>query len=1163
MPLKLIDDLNIFDKKQGDLDLEDDTGVFTFDPEGEGYDYETAKQYGLEPDETGHWPSRVPQTGLLLKGRKHKTWSLTEKGEREAGYKITQKDGRYYSTKPTGNLKLEDDIGAFEPIKFQSSFLDWIKQGFPLEVKGETGTYKVPTAPSVAKAAQQYRQFSEQTPFGRYLTQPVAEGELPRAGQDVQSLAGVVLIATIGTQAAQALFSHPRTQLALSKIATNPQFQKIPKQTLYNIMQKVHRPETYGKFTPEELKIWNDVGREAGRLTDAYKVGGIERGVTIRPGFGWLARMMKVAPSAPVKTTGRPTRPTAPQALAPIAGGKTHQFPAKLLEKGVSVIGRDPGIRMEKNTQVKDIHGNKVTLPKGEEYTPFKLSNNQVWLHDGKNVVVNKNQLKNVKGQGVEIKKPMIKPEEPMPPAPPKEPPPTVMPKGAEGPEGEGRDVATAYETQKDIWFGKKDVRVFLSTTEKARLQTELRTALNKPVYDEDVKNYDRAIQLYIDTKRNPEHLAKYYEKLSSEQKKIAALSQNLPANVKAIADKIADSYTAIGLEAQEAEVIKNVLDNYVGRTWDLTDKQKTQLFRKFGTTTRHAKARVLETILEGWSKGYKLKVEGATNNLQILKEEMVKTIEDKRFLKALQKIKTADGEPLLTTKQLEGYVRVEHPNFKTWKWAGKAEEGKFYGKNAFIDKEGNLYERRELYAPKKQAKNLNNILGVSKLKGLPGINEITKANAVVKAWILQSSFFHHLAFSRSYWFGTNHKRWNEMSIRQAYRQGIKSIEEESPIILLGIKNGLTLGLKQDWNEEILREEGFISRILDKTKATKAVKDKIMGLRQAQADFLFGKFGAGLKAKAFTIEYRNMTKKHPDKSPDEIAKMVANLINDDFGGLHLQRIGRNPTIQHIFRLFALAPDWTESNVRTMLKAVKSGGKSETEFYRKFWAGILTKGAILTVLGNALTAGLGEDDKDAKGAWQRMLRNYKTAWREGHMRWMDIDITAIYKMLGGKKDNRKYFSVLGHFKDPVKFITHPIRSLQHKGSVIYRFFHEALSGVDWAGRRFTTTAELLGLDEKGKKKGKAVTWDFKGRGPISYEQIPSFLLSQVKGMQPIQIQNLLSWTAGEMEGFDALLKSAGLRVSTAYREDKGKKRGLSARYDKKSKKKPVGLGARYH
>ena len=70
-----------------------------FDAEGVGYDYGSAGRYGLTADKTGHYPSRVPQTGLLLKGRRHKTWHLTEKAEKKLGYKIIKRNGRYYSLK--------------------------------------------------------------------------------------------------------------------------------------------------------------------------------------------------------------------------------------------------------------------------------------------------------------------------------------------------------------------------------------------------------------------------------------------------------------------------------------------------------------------------------------------------------------------------------------------------------------------------------------------------------------------------------------------------------------------------------------------------------------------------------------------------------------------------------------------------------------------------------------------------------------------------------------------------------------------------------------------------------------------------------------------------------------------------------------------------------
>ena len=79
---------------------------YGFDPEGDGYDYETARRSGMRPDETGHWQSRVangPDEGQILKGRKHKTFHLTEKGEAEAGFEIFKSEnGKYYSREKKG-----------------------------------------------------------------------------------------------------------------------------------------------------------------------------------------------------------------------------------------------------------------------------------------------------------------------------------------------------------------------------------------------------------------------------------------------------------------------------------------------------------------------------------------------------------------------------------------------------------------------------------------------------------------------------------------------------------------------------------------------------------------------------------------------------------------------------------------------------------------------------------------------------------------------------------------------------------------------------------------------------------------------------------------------------------------------------------------------------
>lgn len=77
-----------------------------FDPEGDGYDYDSARAAGLAPqavedDVVPHWPTRVPDTGLILKGRAHKTFDKGVKVDEELGYKLVKKGSRYHTVLPT------------------------------------------------------------------------------------------------------------------------------------------------------------------------------------------------------------------------------------------------------------------------------------------------------------------------------------------------------------------------------------------------------------------------------------------------------------------------------------------------------------------------------------------------------------------------------------------------------------------------------------------------------------------------------------------------------------------------------------------------------------------------------------------------------------------------------------------------------------------------------------------------------------------------------------------------------------------------------------------------------------------------------------------------------------------------------------------------------
>jgi len=541
---------------------------------------------------------------------------------------------------------------------------------------------------------------------------------------------------------------------------------------------------------------------------------------------------------------------------------------------------------------------------------------------------------------------------------------------------------------------------------------------------------------------------------------------------------------------------------------------------------------------------------------LSILKSEINATIENKKLIQEGMKIKDSNGNKIFSFSNLEGYKEIEHPSFTFWGFEGKietlgsAQEMEILGKrkDILIAPDGTILRRQKIYAPEKIAKGLNTVLGVSKLKGIPILDAITKFNAVTKAWILQSSFFHHLAFTRSYLFGGALEKFSDLNPVSAYTKGLKALEAMSPEIELLIRNGLTIGRIQDWSEELVREKTFIGRHLDKMKVTKVIKDKIVNMQQAQANFLFNKYGAGLKAYTALLEYNRLLKHSPQLEPNERAKLSAKLVNDDFGGLHLERMKRNKTTQHIFRLFALAPDWTESNVRSMVNAFKTG--EEGKLYRRFWGRVAVRGMALTTAANLLLAMWDDEDEVGNeiGYTEAVKKRYKRAWEAGGLRWLEVDITPIYRALGGDKENISYFSVIGHFRDPVKFIVHPVISAQHKGSVVYRIFHEALIGTDWRGRGFTDWDELIGIDEKGvykttsegkykkgepkggRLKGKLTKFSLGGGSPLEYGQLPSYTLHELRGMQPIQVQNLIYWLSGEMDAVQAIGKSLGLHVA---------------------------------
>jgi hypothetical protein len=125
---------------------------------------------------------------------------------------------------------------------------------------------------------------------------------------------------------------------------------------------------------------------------------------------------------------------------------------------------------------------------------------------------------------------------------------------------------------------------------------------------------------------------------------------------------------------------------------------------------------------------------------------------------------------------------------------------------------------------------------------------------------------------------------------------------------------------------------------------------------------------------------------------------------------------------------------------------------------------------------------------------------------------------------GNNTKRAYLGLLGHFRDPIRFLANPVGVARGKASTPVRILADAWNGQDWKNRDFTSVSELASLH-------KLTKFDARGRHGLTWSKMPSFVATELGGVMPIGLQNLVQFTGGEMEAWDTFLKTAGVLSST--------------------------------
>lgn len=748
-----------------------------------------------------------------------------------------------------------------------------------------------------------------------------------------------------------------------------------------------------------------------------------------------------------------------------------------------------------------------------------------------------------------------------------------------------------------------------LSTKHEQTLVNMLAEDASPGEKSKHVQRMGRAIHMYIDLMGNDEGLpmdelvARFRQQMAAKNQKISEAQEQmiqdaltLSGTPLELAERIARENLDFGTKLRDAGLISNAREWYSARLWflkpkdaegkDFTDPSVGAIdpTRAGGRFLRgvggRAKARVYNSILDGWVDGLELTIDNAIVAQHKVMRDGNEALANAGFAKALKDNK-------IVVEIREG--RQVPPGYKRIRSSSRSFDG-MYAPASFADELSALTARFSWDSFGKAGRPLRFIYGLQ---------------ARTKSTLLFTSLFHHQAFMRSYFFSipdaksqvgdvftlarasyqslySPNRATKTLMQSEAAKQGWDAMMSYSPEIDLLVANGLTLGLGLDYSQKASWDQNWRKTWVEAAvgKVNQQWGESLADKRIASSNWLFGKLGTSLKAQAGLLEYRHLI--HKNKADldsgkitrSQIAAIVASKTNDDFGGLNLRRgkqiIGgaRQPGTQLALRLFFLAPDWTESNFNTVWKLAKStaiapdtddeGQKKLREIERKAYGNMyvqaMVRTQIPTLIFNAIMAGI--DDEET------LASIYSKSWNSGfdkksflgvvptNFNFLSADITLLSKVFDemvGIKGNPKhgnsrlYYNGMGHFMDPAKWATGMLNwdllgPIKAKASPLVRFVSNAASGENWRGMTYTPIPEML-VKDGDRWRVQLTKWEF-GSGSVGAANLPSFLLDEVTNTLPIFVQSGFRTIAGEDSAFDFLADAFGFHVKRQYEKRSG-------------------------
>tara|TARA_R110000868_G_scaffold64854_5_gene194632 strand:- start:9002 stop:13909 length:4908 start_codon:yes stop_codon:yes gene_type:complete len=440
--------------------------------------------------------------------------------------------------------------------------------------------------------------------------------------------------------------------------------------------------------------------------------------------------------------------------------------------------------------------------------------------------------------------------------------------------------------------------------------------------------------------------------------------AQNLTPDEIKVARAIQKFYADKLAEAQSHGIVGEGLENYVNQVWKrpfVGGNGGSQFAGKLSSSFKFGKQRTLESFFEGEQAGHVPATKDIAKLVASYIHEMNKTISTREMIKDLTTKKATDGRPLSAPtgnasviegkiedapdtvmirpgskgKDFSDYKTIANPSLNKWKWVHTDEAG-----NTTLV-QGQLALHPEIYAHVKA------MLGRSAIREWydkpsgplkASMKAILKGGdmlqGVVKATMLDLSPFHYVQEgTHAIGHKINPLPLPKSAVESLRNRGMNKtadffdlprVDTTNPAHVEAMNHGLMLG------GDHISMEHFVDGISGSGGSLLRKIPYLGDYIKASGDYLFNEYIPRLKLKT----YQHILERNTERFKEDVASgkftesdikyMSAQQANAAYGHLNYADIGRDPTLQHILRAVALAPDFLEARGRFTGQSLKPG-----------------------------------------------------------------------------------------------------------------------------------------------------------------------------------------------------------------------------------------------